>query len=66
MSPCTLDEVCVIVCVKFSSVGAGTVWGEGGADCGPHFANKKKLANTKKIANIKKRCNEKKKGAMKQ
>jgi hypothetical protein len=24
---CTLDEVCVIVYVKFSSVGAGTVWG---------------------------------------
>jgi hypothetical protein len=26
---CTLDGVCVIVYVKFSSVGAGTVWGGG-------------------------------------
>jgi hypothetical protein len=26
---CTSDGVCVIVYVKFSSVGAGTVWGGG-------------------------------------
>jgi hypothetical protein len=26
---CTSDGVCVIVYVQFSSVGAGTVWGEG-------------------------------------
>jgi hypothetical protein len=25
-----LDGVCVIVCVRFSSVGTGTVWGGGG------------------------------------
>ena len=27
--PCTLDGVCVIVHVQFSSVGAGMVWGFG-------------------------------------
>jgi hypothetical protein len=31
---CTLDGVCVIVYVKFSSVGAGTVW-EGGSSLHP-------------------------------
>jgi hypothetical protein len=34
---CTLDGVCVIVYVKFSSTGAGTVWGGGLFSSGIEF-----------------------------